>query len=863
MGIVETRSKVPYEETSSSEEEENSVQGSEVQEKELSEEALGALKEEEGDYGVPENGVGFSSIQNHGLGDDGVVEVVKSRVSETKVSVPRGNDSQGSADCEMNGASSLLKMQASGACTVFPGGDGVSERRDEKKSEEEERDEVCDGKIVSYDVSDMETGEKVDVESEDLSDEGYEFSVGDFVWGKIKSHPWWPGRIYNPSDASDLALKLEQKNRLLVAYFGDGTFAWCHPSQLKPFEENFGDMVKQSSSKGFVNAVQKAVNEVGRLLYLKISHSFVAKKTSSEFAPPMTKNSGIKEGVFVPENGIERFSVAIEPIELLSQAKRIAKVIASDSILELEILKAQLSAFHLSRGGYKLPSYEDPQPVPGLEDSSMDTTVKVGNSAVEAPFQGPYGELCRSPGLSGNRSNFGRKQKSIAQILGEDKDVTDGDESDEVIDAIVSSGRKKRKNSEDYADRNMPSSENNGRSLRSKRKKEAFGNENISGGSQKETEEEMKTKEQNEKGYVSRERKKSKYLSPPFTSPVTGQWKGDIETEYLEFSNEARESKGMANCGVAFQDSFSDEVAIEWELSDGSNYNKQEDDKKKTIDLTKLHISSVEVLSIAHYAAVNPQSPGESTPLEKTVDFISAFRSSLFLRGSYYKVYNKRRPGRKRNTDRNQTDHVSHNHDSEPRKRRKEKSPGTSTVKDESGDENGSAAALFVSFYPVSTLPSKSDLINVYSKFGALNEAETEMFRTNYTARVSFLRTSDAEKALKDSQNSNPFEPSEVTFQLQYHSAGSKTLERDERSKFKPSLAAAKKKCKTPPITPSVSLSWGNEASKLNYIKQKLQGVTSMIEEVSDGISPDTKTTLFSEVKDLLEDVGKMVESSS
>ncbi|CAL0317279.1 unnamed protein product [Lupinus luteus] len=862
MGMVETRSKAPSEGTSSSEEEENSVQGSEIEEKELSEEVLGALKEEEGGSGVPENGVGFSSIQNHGLGGDGVVEVVKSRVSETKVSVPRGNDSQGSADCEMNGASPLLEMQGSGACTVFAGGDGVSERRDGKKSEEEEKDEDCDGKIVSNDVPDMETGEKVDVESEDLSDEGYEFSVGDFVWGKIKSHPWWPGRIYNPSDASDLALKLKQKNRLLVAYFGDGTFAWCHPSQLKPFEANFEDMVKQSSSKAFVNSVQKAVNEVGTLLYLKISHPFAAKKTRSEFAPPMAKNSGIKEGVLVPEKGIERFSVvAIEPTELLSQVKRTAEVIAIASVLELEILKAQLSAFYLSRGGYKLPTYEDPQPVPGLEDSSMATTVNRGNGAVEAPFQGPYGELCRSPGLSGNRSNFGRKQKSIAQILGEDKDVAEGEASDDVIDATVSTGRKKRKNSEDYADRNMPSAENNGRSLRSKEKKEVVGNENISGGSQKETEEGMKTKEQNEKGYVSRERKKSKYLSPPFTSPVTGQWKGDFETESLEFSNEAEESKGMANCGVAFEDSFSDEVAIEWELSDGSNYNK-EDDKKKIIDLTNIHIPSEEVLSEAHYAAVNPQSPGESTSLEKTVDFISAFRSSLFLRGSHYKVYNKRRPERKRNTDQNQTEHVSHNHDSEPRKRRKEKSPGTNTVKDGSGDENGSAAALFVSFYPLSTLPSKSDLINVYSKFGALNEAETEMFRTNYTARVSFLRTSDAEKALKDSEKSNPFEPSEVTFQLQYLSAGSKSLERGERSKFKPSAAAAKKKGKTPPITPPVSLSWGNEASKLNYIKQKLEGVTSMI-EASDGKSPDTKTTLLSEVKGLWEDVSKMVESSS
>ncbi|MCI54436.1 histone-lysine N-methyltransferase NSD2-like, partial [Trifolium medium] len=74
-----------------------------------------------------------------------------------------------------------------------------------------------------------------------------------------------------------------------------------------------------------------------------------------------------------------------------------------------------------------------------------------------------------------------------------------------------------------------------------------------------------------------------------------------------------------------------------------------------------------------------------------------------------------------------------------------------------------------------STLPSKSDLITMYGKFGALNEEETNMFCANYTARVSFLRSRDAEKALKHSQKKNPFEPSEVTFQLEYLETGTKS----------------------------------------------------------------------------------------
>ncbi|GMH24466.1 hypothetical protein Nepgr_026309 [Nepenthes gracilis] len=83
------------------------------------------------------------------------------------------------------------------------------------------------------------------------------FAVGDFVWGKIKSHPWWPGRIFDPSNASEFALTYKHEGRLLVAYFGDGTFAWCKSQQLKSFAENFEEMSKQSSSKRLCQCCRK------------------------------------------------------------------------------------------------------------------------------------------------------------------------------------------------------------------------------------------------------------------------------------------------------------------------------------------------------------------------------------------------------------------------------------------------------------------------------------------------------------------------------------------------------------------------------------------------------------------------------
>ncbi|KAL2320120.1 hypothetical protein Fmac_029089 [Flemingia macrophylla] len=910
-------------------------------------EALCALKN-----GASENGVGFSGHGNQGFGDDGGVEVAKGRVFETNVLDETGSvgrkmedDCQGLADSEMNGVSSLLKMRGSGSgrnlmFTYGGESDGAGklnseggsleveaeEGRKDRKTSEGGDDQI--GKTGTVGVPIAVTSENKDLEMDDLGDEGCEgFSVGDFVWGKIKSHPWWPGRIYDPSDASDFALKLRQKNRLLVAYFGDGTFAWCHHSQLKPFEENFEDMVKQSSSRAFVNAIQEAVNEVGRLLNLKMSSSFVANITRSEITLPLADNAGVKEGILIPENGIEKLSdILIDPAELLSRVKQITKIISIANILELEILKARLSAFYLSRGGYRLPMYEAPQPIPGLEDSLSDKTVNEGRSegVVEAPVHGPFedystmpvspksGELSLSQGILGNRLNHRIKQKSIAEIMGEDKDVNtknkDGDATEKVTvrkkrkgseDRMASKPVQKRKGLSPNTDGNMESAENDGLSwgkensdngtlAQLKKKKKAFGFGNTSSGSKKEADRQRKAEGETEKGSLSRERKKSKYLSPPFTIPSREQRKGEIETESPKVSGKEQVTEPVTRASdqvkspvplklnsEAFQENFSKELATEQDLPDSSNYPTLENDENKTIDTSKIQVPSREVLSEVLYAAINPQTPTDINSLEKIVDFIFMYRSSLYRQGPYYKVYKKHKPSNKRKRpesdlgmprkDQIHSDHISAKNDSAPEKRRrkneitsglpKEKRSSAAKTGEKMTDKNASGAALFVSFGPGSSLPSKSDLISLYSKFGVLNKSETALFSSDYTACVFFLKASDAEKALSHSQNVNPFGSSEATFRLQYLSSGSKS----EKSKSK--LSSSNKKEKTQG-KPSTSLSPGSEASKLNYIKQKLQGLTSML-EASDGKSPEVKIKLESEMKELLEDVNKMVESSS
>jgi len=714
-------------------------------------------------------------------------------------------------------------------------------------SEEVEKDKDCSENIVTVEVPIAETSENMDVDVEELSDEGYGYAVGDFVWGQAESQLWWPGRIYDPSDASDAALKLKQKNRLLVAYFGHGTFAWCHPSQLKRFEDSFDDMVKQSSCIDFTNAVQEAASEVGRLLSMKLSRLVVDRKTGSESESESKstllqgKNSGIKEGVVVPETGIDRLLYSqFEPAELLSHVNRIARIIDSgSSIMELEILKARLSAYYLSKG-HRLPDFMDTQLVHGVEDSLMDETVAVENikSTVEAPTQGPFDELGHSPGLSGNISNHVRKQKSIAEIMREDKDV--------MVEAIGSNGGKKRKGGEDGVsskpvqkkkelllldtDEDVSSAEHSAKEnsgsigswMQSKEKKEVS--------------DEGKSEERSRKSGLSRERKKSKYLSPPFTAPIRGQREESIEAESITVSRKVKASQTSAVAAV-----LQYPPVYMGRFFDSSSYQTEEDDGKMVIDPKKIQGHVEEVLFQVRNAAISPQIRREGTSLDQFVDFTFAFRSSLYSEGSLRDVYEKNEPGRKRKKPESEE---SLKQKSGTKKKRKESGSG----KKDAAGENAEGAVLVVSFCPGTSTPSRSELISVYSKFGALNEAETDMFCNDYTARVCFLRTFDAENAFNHSKSNNPFGSSDVTFQLEYYSEGSKSEQDGEKSKNTPLLAA------TPPSV--------GEASRLIFIQKKLQGLTLILEASSGDKSPDLMAKLQSEVKALLEDVNQMVEAS-
>lgn len=92
----------------------------------------------------------------------------------------------------------------------------------------------------------------------------YGFEVGDMVWGKVKSHPWWPGHIFNEAFASSSVRRTRREGHVLVAFFGDSSYGWFDPAELIPFEPNYAEKSQQTVSRTFNKAVEEAVDELSR-----------------------------------------------------------------------------------------------------------------------------------------------------------------------------------------------------------------------------------------------------------------------------------------------------------------------------------------------------------------------------------------------------------------------------------------------------------------------------------------------------------------------------------------------------------------------------------------------------------------------
>ncbi|XP_027364133.1 uncharacterized protein LOC113871304 [Abrus precatorius] len=237
------------------------------------------------------------------------------------------------------------------------GSHGEQDIEDEEFDAEQRK--TTDGKVTKH-VSNKSSGENILASYQLPTEKEGEFSVTDLVWGKVRSHPWWPGQIFDPLDSSAQAKKHFKKDRYLVAYFGDRTFAWNDASQLKPFRTHFSSVVKQSNSEAFHNAVDCTLDEVRRRVEFGLACSCIPKDTYDRIKIQIVENAGIQQELSFIQRVDESLNVSsFSPQKLLEYLKTLSEFPTGGfDRLELLMAKAQLVAFYRLKGCSYLPELQ-------------------------------------------------------------------------------------------------------------------------------------------------------------------------------------------------------------------------------------------------------------------------------------------------------------------------------------------------------------------------------------------------------------------------------------------------------------------------------------------------------------------------
>ncbi|XP_044508195.1 uncharacterized protein LOC123227457 isoform X2 [Mangifera indica] len=287
-----------------------------------------------------------------------------------------------------------------------------------------------------------------------LEDKG-EFDVFDLVWGKVRSHPWWPGQIFDPSDASEKAMKYHKKDCFLVAYFGDRTFAWVDASQLKPFYSHFSQVEKQSNAEVFQNAVSCALEEVSRRVELELACSCIPKDAYDEIRFQIVENTGIRQESSM-RDGVDEFASvqSFQPDKLVEYMRALAQSpVSGADRLELVVAKAQLLSFYRLKGYYRLPEF---QFCGGLVENSVDA-FDFDDKMHATPFSKDDEHVHSAQEIPGTQrssyhkrkhnlknSMYPRKERSLSELMSGSLDSLDDDEFGTSRLVSPSSGKRRK-----------------------------------------------------------------------------------------------------------------------------------------------------------------------------------------------------------------------------------------------------------------------------------------------------------------------------------------------------------------------------------------------------------------------------------
>ncbi|GLT47886.1 hypothetical protein SLA2020_215430 [Shorea laevis] len=276
-----------------------------------------------------------------------------------------------------------------------------------------------------------------DTKSSESSDSEPDFCVSDLVWGKVRSHPWWPGQIFETSAASAKAKKYFKKDCYLIAYFGDHTFSWNEASRIKPFWSHFSIMEQQSSLGDFLYAIHCALEEVSRRIEYGLACPCITKEAYASVKTQIIVNAGIREESSRIDGVQDRFSKAtlFQPFQFIKCIKGLAQSPYYSGIAKLQYVtsQAQLLAFQRWKGYSQLPEFKI---LGGLLESdaeimlseevkqfSRENENSFPSSKIDQVSSGD-GKPESQDGSSRKRKNSGesmssRKEKSLSDFIAE------------------------------------------------------------------------------------------------------------------------------------------------------------------------------------------------------------------------------------------------------------------------------------------------------------------------------------------------------------------------------------------------------------------------------------------------------------
>jgi hypothetical protein len=580
------------------------------------------------------------------------------------------------------------------------------------------------------------------------------FRVSDLVWGKVKSHPWWPGEIFDPANASELALKHQRKGGRLVAYFGDNSFAWCDESQLKPFVANYSQMEKQSSQDSFVGSVNYALEELSRRILSGMSCSCLPEELSDNGMSYMVENAGLKDGVTCSAVNRSEILTCFSPENLLQYIRSLALLPGQGGdLLELVIACSQLTSLYRSKGCPELASFQTGSAwVEDGVDTSPTNNVVIEEVVVAEEPPPPPVEVKPKRGRGRPRKHRPEDNLALAGKKGTSS-VSNNNASYSTPQSVkdfndLDANKKKRSlDSLEDSDTKSPTS--------------AFGasfkiGECIRRAANQLTGTSSSVKSQNEPDNAAdAENAGFDVSSDDAVNELTVEKCAKRRRMLRHLIADPKELfSQLSSVAVEPMDKYNSSAMIISYFSDYRNYVVSATTEANVIEKT--------ASKRGRKKRVLP-----SPELETTDHMQDSYWSGLSLHNhpihSLKRAVINTRPRRKRKSV---YDLSSIQHEEVAPKKQIQVIERSIIHVDEKIVDEWKPTALVLSFGRSTALPSETDLVKKFGRYGPLKESETEVQKNTNTVKIVFKKRADAERAFSDAGKYGTFGPSLRSYRL-------------------------------------------------------------------------------------------------